>query len=41
MGEATEAAVELAAEHGVDLADVAGTGSDGSVTKSDVQEHLD
>lgn len=38
---ATDAAVELAAENGVDLEDVTGSGADGKITKQDVQDHLD
>lgn len=34
---ATDAAVELAAEHGIDMADVEGTGEDGRILKSDVE----
>jgi pyruvate/2-oxoglutarate dehydrogenase complex dihydrolipoamide acyltransferase (E2) component len=37
---ATEAAVALAAEHGLDLADVVGSGADGRILKSDVEAHL-
>jgi len=33
MSNATDAAVKLAAEHDIDLADVAGTGADGRITK--------
>ena len=36
--DATDAAKELAAEEDVDLASVEGTGSDGRITKGDVQE---
>lgn len=39
--DATSAAEELAAEHGVDLAGVEGTGKDGRVLKSDVQAAVD
>ena len=39
--EATDAAVELAEEEGVDLSEIEGTGSDGKVLKSDVQDALD
>lgn len=35
---ATEAAAELAAEKGVDLASVAGSGSGGRATKQDIQK---
>jgi pyruvate/2-oxoglutarate dehydrogenase complex dihydrolipoamide acyltransferase (E2) component len=35
--EATDAAKALAAQHGIDLATVTGTGSDGRITKDDVQ----
>jgi pyruvate/2-oxoglutarate dehydrogenase complex dihydrolipoamide acyltransferase (E2) component len=38
---ATEAAQTLADEHGVNLADVEGTGKDGNVTKADVQKFID
>lgn len=40
MSNATDAAVKLAAEHGIDLADVVGTGADGRITKGDVEAHL-
>ncbi len=35
---ATESAVKLAAEHGIDLATVTGTGADGKITQPDVQK---
>ena len=35
--EATDAAVELAAEHGIDLAKVAGSGAEGRILVSDVK----
>ena len=35
---ATSAAVDLAAEHGVDLGSIDGTGKDGKILKSDVEE---
>jgi pyruvate/2-oxoglutarate dehydrogenase complex dihydrolipoamide acyltransferase (E2) component len=38
--DATSAAVDLALEHGINLDDVEGTGSDGCILKSDVQEHV-
>lgn len=38
---ATDAAEELAEEEGVDLSDVEGTGADGKVLKSDVQDAID
>lgn len=38
--DATESARELAAENGVDLREVEGTGADGRVTKGDVEDHL-
>jgi len=38
---ATESAVELAAAKGVDLAQVTGTGTDGRITKGDVQNYID
>lgn len=34
---ATEGAIELAAKHGIDLADVSGTGKDGRILKRDVE----
>lgn len=36
---ATDAAVEYAAERGIDLAQVTGTGSDGRVTKPDIEKY--
>jgi pyruvate/2-oxoglutarate dehydrogenase complex dihydrolipoamide acyltransferase (E2) component len=38
--DATPAAVELAPEHGVDLAEVEGTGAEGRVTKPDVEQAI-
>lgn len=38
--DATDAALELADEHGVNLASVAGSGEDGRIIKSDVEEHI-
>ncbi len=40
MSNATDAAVKLAAEHDIDLADVVGTGADGRITKGDVEARL-
>jgi pyruvate/2-oxoglutarate dehydrogenase complex dihydrolipoamide acyltransferase (E2) component len=40
MNNATDAAVKLAAEHDIDLADVAGSGADGRITKGDVEAHV-
>lgn len=37
---ATEAAAEYAKENGVNLAEVKGTGADGRITKSDVQDYV-
>ncbi len=37
---ASDAAVALAAEHDLDLADVTGSGAGGKVTQPDVQKHL-
>lgn len=37
---ATEAAEKLAAEQGLDLKDVLGTGIEGKITKADVESHL-
>lgn len=37
--DATDSARELAAERGVDLADVSGSGADGRITKADVESH--
>jgi pyruvate/2-oxoglutarate dehydrogenase complex dihydrolipoamide acyltransferase (E2) component len=37
---ATDTAVKLAAEHKLNLADVAGSGVDGRITKADVESHL-
>ncbi|MES2179864.1 MAG: E3 binding domain-containing protein [Gemmatimonadota bacterium] len=39
--DATDAAKALAAEHGIDLRDVTGTGNDGRITKDDVQAIVD
>ncbi len=39
--DATDAAKALAAEHGINLASVAGTGQDGRITKDDVQKVVD
>jgi len=39
--DATGAAEELAAEHGVDLASIEGTGKDGRILKGDVQSVID
>ena len=39
--EATGAAEELAAEHGIDLADVEGTGKDGRILKGDVEAAIE
>ena len=39
--EATDAARELAAEHGVSLADVNGSGTDGRILKADVERHIE
>jgi hypothetical protein len=39
--DATEAAAEFAKEHDVDLEDVDGSGSDGRITKPDVEAYLD
>jgi pyruvate/2-oxoglutarate dehydrogenase complex dihydrolipoamide acyltransferase (E2) component len=39
--DATESAVALAEENGVDLSEVEGTGTDGRITKADVQAYLD
>lgn len=41
MSDATEAAVELADAHGIDLDQVEGTGTDGRVTKQDVEDAID
>ena len=37
--DATDSARELAAERGIDLADVKGSGKDGRITRSDVESH--
>jgi len=37
--DATDGAKELAAERGIDLSEVEGTGADGRITKSDVEAH--
>lgn len=39
--DATEGALELAAAYGVNLAVVQGTGSDGRITKADVEAYLE
>lgn len=39
--DAMPSAIELAAEHNVDLAEVTGTGKDGRITKKDVQSFID
>jgi pyruvate/2-oxoglutarate dehydrogenase complex dihydrolipoamide acyltransferase (E2) component len=39
--DATDAAKALAAEHGVDLANVTGTGSESRITKDDVAAHIE
>ena len=39
--DATDGARELAADEGVDLSEVEGTGSGGKITKPDVKAHLD
>ena len=39
--DATDAAVELAEEHGIDLATVEGTGKGGRIGKGDVQKVVD
>lgn len=36
----TNSAEELASQHGINLADVKGTGQDGRVTKGDVEQHI-
>jgi len=38
---ASEAAVKLADDMGIEIADVEGTGSDGAITKKDVQSYID
>jgi hypothetical protein len=38
---ATPAAIELAEQHGIDLATIAGTGADGKILKGDVQATID
>ena len=38
---ATDAAIKLAEENGVDLAQVTGTGADGRITQPDVQKFID
>lgn len=38
---ATEAALKLAEEYGIDLSQVTGTGQDGRITKADVEELID
>ena len=39
--EATQAATELAAKHGIDLSKVAGSGTDGRILIGDVKAHVD
>jgi pyruvate/2-oxoglutarate dehydrogenase complex dihydrolipoamide acyltransferase (E2) component len=41
MMESEEAARELAADAGIDLADVQGTGTDGQILKSDVEKAIE
>lgn len=38
---ASDAAIDLAAEHGVNLSMVTGTGANGNITKPDVQAYID
>ena len=38
--EASDTAAELAAKHGIDLAEVEGTGADGAITKADVAKAI-
>jgi len=38
--DATDSARKFAAEHNINLADVAGSGVDGRITKADVESHL-
>lgn len=38
--EATDAALEEAAEHGVKIGEVEGTGAGGRITKQDVADHI-
>lgn len=39
--DATDEARTLAAEHGIDLHDVTGTGKDGRIIKADVEAHIE
>ena len=41
LAEVSKAAAKLAAEHGIDLATIQGTGADGAVLKADVQKVID
>src|SRR5690606_24563490 len=37
---ASDAAVQLAAQHGIDLSQIEGTGRDGIIKKSDVEDYI-
>lgn len=38
--EITDAAAELAEEHGIDIDEIVGTGAKGKITKTDVENHI-